>query len=147
MTKLSNAQKGALLYCLANGMISRTTYGSTTGVNDGSGDLHKHGRVTSPAIYKLVALGLLVLDAAASTPAHYKSIWIETFQTKGRGGFRSIPHSESVFRLTELGRATAERLSNAELAELRATTEASRETFERSQDDNAEFAARFYNKH
>lgn len=112
--RLSGGQKGALLYALRNGMITRTTYGSSSGVTDSTGDLHEHGRVVTATIKKLEAMGLLEEDQSMRRGSP-KAVPAGAFGRTAREGYASVQTSESVYKLTEAGARLANALRHAGL--------------------------------
>lgn len=101
--KLIGAQKGAVLYAAKWGSLGRSTYGTSSGVDDGNGGLHDHGRVVTSTVKALEGMG--ILEKKSSSGPSYKSIPSNKFSKYP--SYRSILVSEQKFGLTVLGKKVA----------------------------------------
>lgn len=105
---ISGAQKSALLYAHRHGHLYTSTRGSKSGVDDGEGDLHEHGRVTHRVVHALIKQGLLV--RGHSTGARYESVPAGAFGRTLKHGYKSILTSSTAHHLSEDGHAVVAHL-------------------------------------
>lgn len=99
--KLTAAAVSALKYLSKYGMITASSYGTSSGVNDSNGDLHEHGRVTRAVLRSMIQDGLIEI---ADHKQGYASVPAGAFGRTATHGYKSVPTSETTFKLTEKGR-------------------------------------------